>query len=220
MKRYELIMIDMDGTLINSLPFHFKSFKQVLNSHKIKVDDKKLKLMMGKPTIQILNELKQELNFPENPHTLKEEKKERFVNLIAGKNTLFPSIEKTLQELKKHHKIALATGSTQKELFASFDKTLFPLFDFISTMEDIQHPKPAPDQFLYIAKALTIDPKNCLTIGDSIYDALASEAAGIDFIAVTTGYTSESIHKKYKHLAILPSISALPSYLTKQAKYS
>ena len=49
----------------------------------------------------------------------------------------------------------------------------------IYSADHVREAKPAPDIFLYAAKALRVDPENCLVIEDSIHGVAAALAAGM-----------------------------------------
>lgn len=50
-------------------------------------------------------------------------------------------------------------------------------------------------------------------VGDSVTDAEAASAAGIDFVAVTAGETPAAAFTRFEPLAILPGLEGLPSAL-------
>lgn len=63
--------------------------------------------------------------------------------------------------------------------------------------------------------AMGTDKSDAVRIGDSFYDVVGAEQAGIDFIAVTYGFgfKSEEDAKKYDCAAVCESVSALVKYL-------
>ena len=210
---YKLIIFDLDGTLINSLPYHLTAFKMIFSNHKILVNSQSLKLKMGKPTIDILKELKKKLKFKESPKELAQEKKKDLIKLISGQKPIFKGVEKTLSLLDKKYMIVLATGSTKKEVSSSVDKKFLSLFNFISTAENVKHYKPSPEQLLYVSKKLKIPHSRCLVLGDSIFDAQAAKNARMDFIGVTSGFTPKKIMSHYKTIKIIHSVNKLPAFL-------
>lgn len=57
--------------------------------------------------------------------------------------------------------------------------------------------KPSPQPLLSAAEQLGVDPKKCLMIGDSKSDLLAAQAANMDSLAVTYGYHQGEDLKQY-----------------------
>jgi len=72
-RRYKAIIFDLDGTLINSLPYHFLAFKDMLLEHGVRISDHHLQVLMGLPTEDILKELKKKYGFVHEILDLREE---------------------------------------------------------------------------------------------------------------------------------------------------
>lgn len=212
-KEYKAIIFDLDGTLINSLPYHFLSFKDLLLEHGIRVEDAHLKQLMGHSTQYILKELKKKYKFKENTEDLLEERRYHYFKFLGRKDLVFPRAEKSLESLRLNYKLALATGSSLVIVLHSTDKGFQQLFDTMITINDVKRGKPHPDQLIMAAKKLRTNKKDCLVIGDSIYDAIAARKAGMDFIGVTTGYTSAKALKKEGALKTIGSIHELVKLL-------
>lgn len=68
---------------------------------------------------------------------------------------------------------------------------------------------------MHCLAAIGIDKLDAVLIGDSSYDAVGAEQAGIDFIAVTYGFgfKSEEDANKYDRVAVCESVSTLIRYL-------
>lgn len=212
-KKYRAIIFDLDGTLINSLPYHFLAFKDLLLEHNIRVDDKHLKKMIGMPTTVILKELKRKNKFRENVQDLREERRYHYFKFIGMRNIVFPGVTATLKKLRFNYKVAVATGSSKIVFMHSTGKDFQGLFDFVATINDVRKGKPYPEQFLYTAKRLRVKPEECLVVGDSIYDALAARRAGMDFIGVISGYNKKQTLLDYGALKVIKSVNELPKIL-------
>jgi HAD superfamily hydrolase (TIGR01509 family) len=76
---------------------------------------------------------------------------------------------------------AVASSSGIKALDYKLRKTgLWEHFaPHVYSGEHVAHAKPAPDLFLYAAKALDVAPAGCLVIEDSVNGVLAGRAAGM-----------------------------------------
>ena len=108
--------------------------------------------------------------------------------------------------LKKKYLIAIATGSSKIVLLHSTKKVFTNLFDLIVSINDVKKGKPNPDQLILASKKLKIKKENCLMVGDSLYDLEAAKNAGMDFIGVTTGFTSRKEMKKHGAKIVVKSI--------------
>jgi len=68
-------------------------------------------------------------------------------------------------------------------------------FDFIATREDVENPKPDPEIYLLVAKALDVPPRECLVVEDSVAGVRAGLAAGSLVLAVATPLTRRKLHE-------------------------
>lgn len=206
---YKLIIFDLDGTLINSIPYHSKAFFEIARRHGSLVSQSKVDSLMGTPSNKIFEYLKKKYGLVGDIPDLRKERREIFKKIVRGKNLLFPGVMQMLSSVKKNFKIAIATGSSRITLKRSTSPTFRKKFNLISTIDDVKKGKPFPDQLFFVAKRLKISPKNCLVVGDSIYDAVATRRAGMGFIGVRTGFKKGKLLEKYKPLTIVDSAKDL-----------
>lgn len=211
--KYKAIIFDLDGTLINSLPYHLMAFKDLLLERGLRLSESKVKSLFGKPSTEIFAELKKHYHFKERIEDLREERRDHYFKFIGTKNIVFPGIVETLKKLRLNYKLGLATGSSYVTYSHSTNKNFQSLFDFTSTVNDVKHGKPNPEQLFLVAKKLKVNPEECVVVGDSVYDGIAAKKAGMGFIGVTTGYISAKILKKYNSVIVLKSVRDLKKIL-------
>ena len=212
-EKYKAVIFDLDGTLINSLPYHVLSFKDLLLERGVRVDDNYLKKLIGLPTEVILKELEHKYRIKENIHNLREERRYHYFKFLGKRDITFPGVKKFLGELRLDYKLAVATGSSKVILIHSTDKDFQGLFDVVVTINEVKKGKPSPEQLFLAVKRLKVKKQECLFIGDSIYDAIASKTAGIDFIGVTTGYIQSKEFKENSVIKVLSSVKELKKIL-------
>lgn len=68
-------------------------------------------------------------------------------------------------------------------------------FDFIATIQDVEHGKPNPEIYNLLADELKVPHADCLVVEDSASGVEAALAAHMNCIAVTTDFTREGVHK-------------------------
>lgn len=186
-KKYKAIIFDLDGTLIDSMPYHVAAFKDLLLEHKIKIKKGELEKLIGQPTTKIFEILKKRHKFKEKIVDLREERRYHFFKFLGTQNIAFPGVMNTLKKLKKKYKIAVATGSSRITFTHSTTSDFQEFFKEVITVDDVKRGKPHPDQLLLAAKRLKVKPEECLMVGDSIFDHVAAKNAGMDSIGVLTG---------------------------------
>ncbi len=217
----KLIIFDMDGTLIDSLPsiaYAINLMLKELNKEPISLDRVKDFIGRGSELLikrTLLNRVDVdgiEINKQEfkNAHSI-------FLNFYSqnlnAKTTLFPNTKETLQELKNSYKIALVTNKPHQFVNSILENLkIDSYFDYIlGATEDIAK-KPAPDMLIATCDNFNIEPKNSVMVGDSSNDILAAKAANIDTIAVTYGYSNEDI-KALNPTVIVDNLAQIPRLL-------
>lgn len=208
-KGYKAIIFDLDGTLINSLKYHFLAFKDLLLEYGIKIDGSHLRNLIGLPTEQIFKVIKKKYKLKFNLEDLREERRYHYFKFLGRRDIVFPGVKKKLRKLRLRYKLAIATGSSNVILIHSTDKDFQGFFDCIVTINDSVKGKPNPEQLLIAARKLKVDPRECLVIGDSIYDGLAAKRAGMDFFGVTSGYTGKKELLKCGSVGVVKTVSAI-----------
>ncbi|KAJ7365514.1 hypothetical protein OS493_005623 [Desmophyllum pertusum] len=81
-----------------------------------------------------------------------------------------------LQELAKDYKIGIVTNSDsviQGEKLAAFGAEKF--FKTIVISSDQPHPKPRPVIFHTACSQISVEPENCVMVGDSLHDDIQGE---------------------------------------------
>ncbi len=81
----------------------------------------------------------------------------------------------------------VASSSTPERLAVSLEVTgLAPLFgDDVFSADRVEHGKPAPDLFLFAARAMNAPAADCIVIEDSALGVAAARAAGMAAIGFT-----------------------------------
>lgn len=93
-------------------------------------------------------------------------------------------------------KIGLATMSYCPQVQRSLHALdLESAFDFIATREDVENPKPDPEIYLLVAKALGVPSTECMVVEDSVAGIRAGLTAGSLVLAVATPLTRRKLHE-------------------------
>ncbi len=90
---------------------------------------------------------------------------------------------------------------------------LADLVEAIVGGEDVAAHKPAPDALYVALERLGARADEALYVGDSLVDAQAAQAAGVAFVAVTSGHTPAEAFGPYGPLAVLGGVGELLAWL-------
>lgn len=182
------IIFDLDGTLIDSIPYHFRAFEALLNEYGIKIPRKKIKKLMGLSTLDILRKLDKIKKSGLRLADLREERHYYYFKAMGEKNIEFKDAIPTIKKLKKMgYRVAIATGSSNTIYFHSTSKKLRMQFKNVITIDDVAKGKPFPDCFFLAAAEMDLRPDECLIVGDSEFDMDGAKSAGMEFAGVLTG---------------------------------
>jgi phosphoglycolate phosphatase len=86
---------------------------------------------------------------------------------------------------------------------------LSSLINVIIGPEDFKRYKPDPEGLLLAMERLNVSKKDTVYIGDNLIDALTAKNAGVDFIAVLTGKTTEQEFQQEPHRRIIRDLAEL-----------
>lgn len=141
--------------------------------------------------------------------------KVRYSDKYMVPNThLYPQTIPLLKRLKQQgNRCCIVSTKTRSRINQTIEKEhLHSLIDCVIGIEDVAHPKPAPDGIQEIQRRYHLQADSILYIGDSLIDAQTARNAGVDFAAVTTGATKAGEFTAYPHVQILHDLSELVSY--------
>ncbi|HEX6976784.1 MAG TPA: HAD family phosphatase [Patescibacteria group bacterium] len=184
--KIELVIFDMDGTIIDDEKQYKNAFKTVLESLG-GVPDDSFHLLGGvgveKEWPRLLE--KYHIQTDKKPEELAALTQEEYLKHIE-EVTLRDGFLDFLNELKeKSIKTALATSNNWSIVDAIFKKfSLENVFDIVTTAEEVVELKPSPDLFLLTARKDDIDPKNCIVIEDAPSGIKAAQEAHMKVVAI------------------------------------
>jgi phosphoglycolate phosphatase len=105
-----------------------------------------------------------------------------------------PYLKPLIQRLRPRYKTAIATNRSDTMDRVISEHGLDGYFDLIVCSNDVDHPKPHPDQLVKILEHFGIAPCDSLYVGDSDLDEIAAKAAGVPFVAYKNRSLSADFH--------------------------
>jgi len=190
-------IFDMDGTLIDNTPYHFKSWQALFKKYGKGELSKQTYYtqISGVPILDTLRGL-----FPDHDESglkaLLNEKEGLYRELYAPYLAPVNGLENFLTELKNAGvKMAMATSATVEDINFILNKV--PIrddFDEIVNSTMVSKPKPNPQIFLKAAEKLNREPANCVVFEDSLAGIKAANDAGMKVVGITTGHLAADLH--------------------------
>ena len=105
-----------------------------------------------------------------------------------------PYLKPLIEMLRPRYKTAVATNRSDTMDRVISEHGLEGYFDLVVCSNDVDHPKPHPDQLVKILEYFGIEPCDSLYVGDSDLDEIAAKAAGVPFVAYKNRSLSADFH--------------------------
>ena len=207
LKKFELIIFDLDGTLVDSAKDIMIANNKTLEKFGYKpISFKNAKQIIGQGIrVNIIKSLKMQ-NVKINKK--KENEMYNFFFSFYKKNLyveskIYSGLNSFLKNLKKQgYKLAVCSNKLELLTKIVLKKTkLLKYFDFVAGGDTFAHRKPHPSVLNNVIKNFKINKNNVLFIGDSEHDYYSALNSNIKFCLKTKGFTNKPISffkKTYK----------------------
>lgn len=176
----DAVLLDMDGTLVDSTPVVEHIWTLWARDHGLDVE-KVLSVVHGRQGHESMAELlpdrPHEQNLAENEQMLADE-----VTQVDGV-TAIPGSDRFLASLDSVPH-ALVTSATRELATARMGVAGLPMPAEAVTAEQVAASKPDPEGFLRAAAALGVAPERCVVFEDSLSGVRAGLAAGMRVVGV------------------------------------
>jgi len=180
------VLWDMDGTLIDSIPYHLQAWLDVLRQINRTVEHQAWNQTAGMRNSEIIPLLFPDMSPAENA-ALDRAKEVRYRELIELQGVEWlPGAAEWIQRFKtRGWKQAIASSAPRENVVAiAHVLHLNGTFEAMISGADVQRGKPDPDIFLAAAQRLNVLPQHCLVIEDASAGIEAAHRAGMKAIGV------------------------------------
>jgi len=190
-KKYELLIFDWDGTLMDSESKIINCFQAALSDTGIApIEDDRIRDIIGLGLKESMEVLLPDHN--QATHNLVVEAyREHFLVRDTTEMPMFPGVIDGIRRLhEQRYTLAIATGKARRGLNRVLNGHELENLFHVTRCADETVSKPHPLMLQQILEATKIPAENALMIGDSVYDLQMATNAGIDSLAVSYGVQS------------------------------
>lgn len=183
------VIFDVDGTLVDSVDLHARSWQETLERFGHPVPYRRVRSQIGKGGDQLMPVFLSEAEIRSYGKDLEQYRSDLFKREYLPRVHAFPRVRDLFQRiLDDGGRIALASSAKEDELNAY--KEIAGIADLLhaeTSADDAEQSKPHPDIFEAALRRLRLPAAACVVVGDSPYDAEAAGKAGIVSIGLLCG---------------------------------
>jgi len=217
-KHKELILFDLDGTLIDSVPDLALSLNLTLEKLGMQTyEENTIRSWVGNGAATIVKralsgsvEISEDIN-----EDLFNKALEIFLDFYKDNLTtstrLYPNVKHTLQSLKqKGYILTIVTNKPYAFIEPILqDLKIGNLFSYCIGADSLDEKKPSAKPLFHVCAKFNKSIEKSIMIGDSKNDILAASNASMDSIAVTYGYNYDENIVKYNPNVVFDNFSSL-----------
>jgi HAD superfamily hydrolase (TIGR01509 family) len=179
------LIFDCDGTLVDSMPLHYRAWVTVLRRHDLDFAEARFYQWAGVPVDEIIRRLAADKGLTVDAKAIAAERDSYFHNLPASELRPVAAVVDIARRFHRQLPMAVATGSTKASAEASLRAIgILEWFDAVISSEDAGRPKPAPDVFLMAAERIAAAPSECVAFEDGDAGLQAAQAAGMHVVDI------------------------------------
>ena len=186
-------LLDLDGTLIDSLHIYYAAVSNVLSRFGVSCTYEEMYDLAGSSGVELYTHFLKK--YGKYDPSMGDFIYEIYDNSIYKdvENVTFPSKSSFAIASLKYlgYKTAICTGASRKFVDTVVPDSVLDMIDCVVTCDDVAELKPNPETFLMAADELGIHPSNCVVIGDSSGDLIGASRAGMKFVIVRNDYNRD-----------------------------
>lgn len=193
----EVILFDLDGTLIDSVPDLARTVNHMLKAlHRESFSEDTIRYWVGNGAQMLVKRaLSGQTEIDENlDQALFEKALEIFLTYygqhLCIDTAMYPNVSSTLHDLKeKGYRLVIVTNKPFDFVGPILEALgLDGVFDFWVGGDSLDKKKPDPLPLLHACEHMNVAVSQCVMVGDSKNDLLAANTCGMQSVGVTYGY--------------------------------
>jgi phosphoglycolate phosphatase len=216
-RRFDLLVFDWDGTLMDSAACIAASLQCACEDLGYPVpSDREARYVIGLGLSDAMAHI-----LPDVPasdyHRIAERYRHHFLRADA-QTALFAGVVEMLQELRANgHLLAVATGKGRRGLDRALEATGLETHFHATRCADEGHSKPDPRMLYWLLESMDVKAERALMIGDTTHDMAMAQAAGMARLAVAHGAHEAAELLQYEPLACVRDCAEMRAWLAKHA---
>lgn len=216
--KYQLIIFDWDGTLMDSAGEIVAAMQQSIARMKLPPrDDQALRRLIGLGLEDAFRRLYPDMTSSDLA-TLMAAYRRHYGGTPRVYGELFPGVEAELDQLaRQQRRLAVATGKSRAGLDKALDAIGWHGRFHATRCADETRSKPHPLMLEELLDELRLHPQQALMVGDTSYDMEMARSAGVDALGVAWGVHEEDELRDAGAQDVVAAIPGLGDWLRLRA---
>jgi len=198
------VIFDMDGTIVDSLPYHYEAWKIFFNENKVENFSEKLKDYKGGGTLDLMTAVYGDKYSRKELKIMTDDKEIIFREIyknnvvpIAGFTEMFKLIK------SKKILVGIASNAIRKNVKMILSELkIYNKFDSIICGDEVRRGKPDPEMFNETVYRFKLKKEECLIFEDSIEGVTAAVNSNVDVIGITSSSSDKILRDRGCKLTI------------------
>ena len=192
------VIFDMDGTIVDSLPYHYEAWKIFFNENKVENFSEKLKDYKGGGTLDLMTAVYGDKYSRKELKIMTDDKEIIFREIY--KNNVVPIAGfMEMFELIKSKKIlvGIASNAIRKNVKMILSELkIYEEFDSIICGDEVRRGKPDPEMFNETVDRFNLKKEKCLIFEDSVEGVTAAANSKVGVIGITSSTSGKILIDK------------------------
>jgi phosphoglycolate phosphatase len=216
-KRYDLIVFDWDGTVMDSTAVIAGSIQAACRDLGLTIpDDETARHVIGLGLDQALR-----YAVPDMPEAMRPDLVERYRHYFLAQDEAIPLFEgarETIAELRDAgYRLGVATGKSRAGLDRAMESTGMKSYFHATRTADQTFSKPNPAMLFELMDELAVSTGRTLMVGDTTHDVQMAQNAKVDVVAMGHGAHPPEQLQELNPLALMGDFAELRVWLKANA---
>jgi phosphoglycolate phosphatase len=213
-RRYDLIIFDWDGTLMDSETKIVRCFQAAASDAGARYPgDDAIRNVIGLGLMEAIDDVFTH-EAPATRELVLQGYRDHFLVHDNTEMPLFPGVVEGLKQLRaRGHQLAVATGKARRGLDRVFREVAISHLFHSTRCADETRSKPHPQMLEEILTETGVAPGRAIMVGDSVFDMEMARNAGIDALAVSYGVQPCDALQRYAPVACAANFDEVCAWL-------
>ena len=192
------IIFDMDGTIVDSLPYHYKAWKIFFRENKVENFSDKLKDYKGGGTLDLMTAVYGDKYSRKELKIMTDDKEIIFRQIYKNNVEPIKGFMKMFEFIKsKKILVGLASNAIRKNVKMILNELkIYEKFDSIICGDEVKRGKPNSEMFDKTVNRFKLKKKECLIFEDSVEGVSAAVNSKVDVIGITSSTSGEVLRDR------------------------